>query len=121
MLQVVALTYNELAPVLPIGRCLPPEGGTIGRDSDNAVVLPDPMRLVSRRHLQVARESDGSYWLANISESNPALVNDSSLEPGSRRPLVVGDEVRVIGTKGDYYYVLLGDGSVGCLSTSEAN
>ena len=33
----------------------------------------------------------------------------------------VGDEVRVIGTKGDYYYVLLGDGSVGCLSTSEAN
>ena len=26
----------------------------------------------------------------------------------------VGDEVRVIGTKGDYYYVLLGDGSVGC-------
>ncbi|WP_435750871.1 type VI secretion system-associated FHA domain protein TagH [Thauera sp. AutoDN2] len=95
MLQVVALTYNELAPVLPIGRCLPPEGGTIGRDSDNAVVLPDPMRLVSRRHLQVARESDGSYWLANISESNPALVNDSSLEPGSRRPLVVGDEVRV--------------------------
>ena len=33
----------------------------------------------------------------------------------------VGDEVRVIGTKGDYYYVLLSDGSVGCLSTSEAN
>ena len=33
----------------------------------------------------------------------------------------VGDEVCVIGTKGDYYYVLLGDGSVGCLSTSEAN
>ena len=33
----------------------------------------------------------------------------------------VGDEVRVIGTKGDYYYVLLDDGSVGCLSTSEAN
>ena len=33
----------------------------------------------------------------------------------------VGDEVRVIGTKGDYYYVPLGDGSVGCLSTSEAN
>ena len=33
----------------------------------------------------------------------------------------VGDEVHVIGTKGDYYYVLLDDGSVGCLSTSEAN
>ena len=31
-----------------------------------------------------------------------------------------GDDVRVIGTKGDYYYVLLDDSSVGCLSTSEA-
>ena len=35
--------------------------------------------------------------------------------------LEVGDEVRVIGTKGNYYYVLLDDNSVGCLSTSEAN
>ena len=34
--------------------------------------------------------------------------------------LEVGDDVRVIGTKGDYYYVLLDDSSVGCLSTSEA-
>ena len=34
--------------------------------------------------------------------------------------LEVGDDVRVIGTKGDYYYVLLDDNSVGCLSTSEA-
>ena len=33
--------------------------------------------------------------------------------------LEVGDDVRVIGTKGDYYYVLLDDSSVGCLSTSE--
>lgn len=35
--------------------------------------------------------------------------------------LQVGDDVRVIGTKGDYYYVLLEDNSVGCLSTSEAD
>lgn len=35
--------------------------------------------------------------------------------------LEVGDNVRVIGTKGDYYYVLLDDDSVGCLSTSEAD
>ena len=34
--------------------------------------------------------------------------------------LEIGDDVRVIGTKGNYYYVLLGDNSVGCLSTSEA-
>ena len=33
--------------------------------------------------------------------------------------LVVGDSVRVIGTAGSYYYVLLSDQSVGCLSTSE--
>lgn len=33
--------------------------------------------------------------------------------------LAVGDSVRVIGTTGSYYYVMLGDQSVGCLSTSE--
>ena len=33
--------------------------------------------------------------------------------------LVGGDSVRVIGTAGSYYYVLLSDQSVGCLSTSE--
>lgn len=33
--------------------------------------------------------------------------------------LAVGDSVRVIGTTGNYYYVLLSDKSVGCLSTSE--
>ena len=35
--------------------------------------------------------------------------------------LQVGDDVRVIGTTGSYYYVLLDDGSIGCLSTSEAD
>ena len=35
--------------------------------------------------------------------------------------LEVGDTVRVIGTTGNYYYVLLDDDSVGCLSTNEVN
>lgn len=94
MLEIVAITYNDIAPVLPISAALPEEGGTIGRDESNAVVLPDPMRVVSRHHLELLCGADG-YTLSNISESNAALVNDVSLEPGASRSVAIGDRVTV--------------------------
>lgn len=35
--------------------------------------------------------------------------------------LTVGDDVTVIGVSGDFYYVLMNDNSVGCLSSDEVN
>lgn len=95
MLEVIAIKYNDIAPVLPIAQCMPAEGGTIGRDSDNTMVLPDPMRVMSRRHLQVTRTAEGGYRLDNISESNPALLNDTNLQPGEGRALSNGDQIRI--------------------------
>ncbi|MBR0564813.1 type VI secretion system-associated FHA domain protein TagH [Azoarcus sp. L1K30] len=94
MLEIVAITYNDIAPVLPIAAVLPDSGGTIGRDERNTVVLPDPMRVVSRRHLELLCAPDGMS-LTNISESNAALVNDVSLAPGASCRVVIGDRVTV--------------------------
>lgn len=40
---------------------------------------------------------------------------------GAVTMLAVGADVHVIGVSGDYYYVLLEDGSVGCLSADEVD
>jgi len=101
MLEIQALTYNDLAPVVPIAGLLPEEGGTIGRGPHNAIVLPDPMRLVSRQHLQVVPEDKGLYRLVNISGANLVYINSEELLPGLACMAKAGDKVYVGG------YVLL--------------
>jgi type VI secretion system FHA domain protein len=97
MLEIVAIKYTDIAPVLPIAGRLPEEGGSVGRGDDNAVVLPDPMRLLSRRHLLIEPDGKGGYVLTNISTSNPALLNERPVPPGEKRTVAHGDQVRVGG------------------------
>lgn len=101
MLEIQALTYNDLAPVVPIAGVLPAEGGTIGRGPQNAIVLPDPMRLVSRQHLNIVPEAHGQYRLVNISGANLVYVNSEELPPGMGFMIKPGDKIYVGG------YVLL--------------
>jgi len=93
MLEVVAIKYNNIAPVLPISCQLPEEGGSIGRDEDNAVALPDPLRLLSRRHLLITPEGQDTYKITNISTANPAIINDIPLAPGESRALHHDDTI----------------------------
>jgi len=93
MLEVVAIKYNDTAPVFPITRQLPEQGGSIGRADENSIVLPDPMRLLSRRHLLIEPEATGSYRLTNISSSNPAQINDLPLSSGESCSLQHGDRI----------------------------
>jgi len=100
MLEVVALSYNGIAPALPVIGQLPPTGGSIGRGEDNSVVLPDPMRALSRQHLRVEPDETGqsdSYRLTNISDSNPALLNNVALASGESRVLHHGDQIFIGG------------------------
>lgn len=97
MLEVAAIKYNDIAPVFPIIRQLPKEGGSVGRGDDNAVVLPDPMRLLSRRHLLIEPDLQGAYLLMNVSTSNPALLNDVPVSPGESRTLNHGDQICIGG------------------------
>jgi len=93
MFEVVAIQYNDTAPVFPIVRKLPEQGGTIGRADDNEVALPDPMRLLSRKHLLIAPVTTGVYRLTNISASNPAQVNDIPLAPNASCTVKAGDRI----------------------------
>ena len=97
MLEIKAVTYNDLAPVVPISKTIPPEGGTIGRGPDNALSLPDPMRLISRQHLHVIPDGSGGYRLINISNANMVYINSAELRPGQNCALSAGDKIYIGG------------------------
>ncbi|MDR2260458.1 MAG: type VI secretion system-associated FHA domain protein TagH [Azoarcus sp.] len=81
MLEIQALTYNSLAPVMPVAGTIS-TSGTIGRNEDNAIILPDPANTVSRQHLQFSLESRGIYRVRNVSKKNPAFIDGQELGPG---------------------------------------
>ncbi|HKD54120.1 MAG TPA: type VI secretion system-associated FHA domain protein TagH [Steroidobacteraceae bacterium] len=58
------------------------EGGTIGRSTDNDLVLPDPLRYVSAHHARV-QFRDGHFYLQDVS-TNGVYVNDD-VEPLAKR------------------------------------
>ena len=94
-LEVVALTYNDMTPAMQVAVTLPAPGGVLGRAEGIAVSLPDPMRLVSRRHLEFVLQANGHYRMSNISANNAVLVNDQSLEPGASRVVEGSERVRL--------------------------
>jgi hypothetical protein len=63
---------------------------TIGRGSDNDLVLNDPM--VSRYHAVVKRQGN-RFSLIDLGSSNPVVVNDQALEPGMGQQLTHRDVV----------------------------
>ena len=95
MLEIQALTYNDLPPVTPVGGRLPKEGGTVGRGSDNALVLPDPIKTVSRTHLNFVLRSGNTYQVINVSNRNPAIINERVLNPGQKRVIKNGDRIMI--------------------------
>lgn len=63
---------------------------TLGRDATCTVALDDPMKHISRVHVQL-EEEDGSYWLSVVSKVNPVMVKGKRHGPGSRLMLQSGD------------------------------
>lgn len=63
---------------------------TIGRGSDNDMVLNDPM--VSRYHAVVKRQGSG-YLVIDLGSSNPVVINDQVCDPGEPRVLQHRDVV----------------------------
>jgi len=70
-------------------------GGTIGRSTDNAWILPDPDRYLSGKHVRIDFRS-GSYVLVDTS-SNGTYVNGSQVPLGKYHDYVLkdGDYVRL--------------------------
>ena len=108
MLEILGLTYNDLPPVVPVTGTISGNGATIGRGSENAIVLPDPKRLVSRQHLKFILQQGDKYLIRNISSGNPVFVNNVELAPGMECPLQDLDKILVGGYVLQVNYVVLG-------------
>lgn len=71
-----------------------PPGGTIGRNADNQLVLPDETRQISR--LQALLQTDGTRCvLRNLSSVSVVQVNDTPLACAQEQPVQAGDAIRI--------------------------
>lgn len=64
---------------------------TIGRNSDNDLMLNDP--LVSRYHSVIQPDRDGQFRITDLASTNGILVNGEKLEPGAPFPLSHRDTI----------------------------
>jgi len=96
LLTLRILSYrNQPVPPAPPVR-FTEAGGNIGRSPDNALVLDDPGKYISRVHARVFAQG-GAFVLEDLG-SNPSVVNDRPLGKGQQVALAQGDRVLV----GDY-------------------
>lgn len=72
----------------------PPPGGTIGRNADNLLVLPDESRRISR--LQALLQTDGTHCrLKNLSSVAVVQINEVELECAQEHVVRPGDAIRI--------------------------
>lgn len=68
------------------------QSATIGRVSENEIVVPD--REVSRHHAAITREA-GQYYIEDLGSLNGTWLNDVRLKPNQSTPLTSGSEIRL--------------------------
>lgn len=79
---------------MEVRREIPIEGITIGRDSDNDVILRD--RTVSRHHLRIIPDVSGVLAL-NQGATNPALCNGVPILDSTH--VALGDSIEICGVR----------------------
>ena len=79
------------AGVVPESRSLNSGSFALGRAGDNDWVLPDPERVLSKRHCAISAVSGG--WHLVDSSSNGTFLNGRCLDPGVPRALRDGDRI----------------------------
>lgn len=94
---MIAIRLVSLAGEAPASRLealFGDAGGDIGRGADCTLVLPDPERRISRKHLQVACR-DGRTTLRLISANLMVELNGVPMVPGAESPLEPGARIRI--------------------------
>ncbi len=66
----------------------------LGRDEKNDVILPDPFKVVSRRHAKIV-DTEGILQLVDLESANFTYLNESPLIPNEENALKTGDIIRV--------------------------
>ncbi|TQK08267.1 type VI secretion system-associated FHA domain protein TagH [Herbaspirillum sp. SJZ107] len=101
LLTLRILSYrNQPVPPAPAVR-FTAAGGSIGRSADNALVLDDPSKYISRVHARVLCRGD-TFLLEDLG-SNASVLNDRPLGKGSQAALGHGDRLAI----GDYQLQVL--------------
>jgi type VI secretion system FHA domain protein len=97
MVPMIAIRVVSLAgepPASRLGAFFGDAGGDIGRGAECALVLPDPERRISRKHLQVGCR-DGRATLRLISTNLIVELNHVPMVPGVEIPLEPGASIRI--------------------------
>ena len=89
-LTLSVVTVDALAPSTPLAVTFTQAGGTLGRDENNTMALPDKHRRVSRLHGTVSFDESGLAVLTNASTSLPIMVGDRQLDYGDKVSLADG-------------------------------
>lgn len=93
MITVEVVSINGGAPAQPISARIDERGGTIGRLPDNALVLADETRAVSRVHAAISFK-DGVFSVTDKAV-NPVKVNGVALGKDRSVALSDGDQLAI--------------------------
>ena len=94
MIAIRLVSHAGEAPAAALEAVFGPAGGDIGRGAECTLVLPDPERRISRKHLQVSCR-DGSYFLRLISTNLLVELDGVPLAPGGECALEAGAQIRI--------------------------
>ena len=94
MIAIRLVSQAGAAPVAPLEAVFGDAGGDIGRAGDCTLVLPDPERRISRKHVQVAWR-DGRHFLRLISTNLMVELDGVALVPGAEFALEPGAQIRI--------------------------
>lgn len=98
-MQLILRVVGCPAGVSLVSRAFGLGGGTIGRNPDCTLALPDPHRYISRVHAEI-RHNDGDFLLKVLSKVNPVVVNGSPVGFNQMVVLKAGDRIDL----GDYHF-----------------
>lgn len=66
----------------------------LGREEDIDIPLPDPFRIISRKHAQILN-TEGILQLMDLGSANFTYLNDQKLKAREENPLTTGDTIRI--------------------------
>ncbi|HEY6906394.1 MAG TPA: FHA domain-containing protein [Ignavibacteriaceae bacterium] len=67
---------------------------SLGRDEKNDVILPDPFKVVSRKHAKILN-TEGILQLVDLESANFTYLNEEAVIPNEENALKTGDTIRI--------------------------
>jgi pSer/pThr/pTyr-binding forkhead associated (FHA) protein len=67
---------------------------TLGRDEKNDVILPDPFKVVSRKHARILN-TEGILQLVDLKSANMTYLNEQPISPDEENALKTGDKIGI--------------------------